>query len=177
MEFYEETISTETLYTGKILNLRKDRVKLPNGKTAAREIIEHKNGVGILPVKKDTMLFVKQFRPAIGAAIVEVPAGLMEDGETPEDSAVRELREEIGLNPKKLAYAGEIWPTPGCCDEKTYLFIAEDLEENALSPDDDEFIQIVEIPIPTVRVLYQKGRFTDAKTMSLLGYYFSQFHI
>lgn len=173
MDLTEKTIDSKSIYQGKILNLRLDTVELPDGRTAKREIIEHKNGVGILPVYGGEMIFVKQFRPAIGSELLEIPAGLVEEGETPEVCGTRELQEEIGLKPTKLEACGRIWPTPGCCDEQTFLFIATAFEDKPLKQDADEFIEIVKLPIQAVRKLYDENLFTDAKTVAALGYYFS----
>lgn len=173
LDLYEKTLESTTIYSGKILNLKHDKILLPNGQEAMREIVEHRPGVGVLPVKGDRMILVKQFRIAIRSVILEIPAGLMEDGESPDQTAIRELQEEIGLKPLDLDYYGKIWPTPGCCDEATHIFVATKFEDHPLEQDDDEFIQLVEIPIRTVRRLYDGGFFTDAKTVSALGYYFS----
>lgn len=173
MDLTEKTIDSKSIYQGKILNLKLNTVLLPNGKTAKREIVEHKNGVGVLPVTGDDMIFVKQFRPAIGSDLLEIPAGLVEDGESPEATGIRELREEIGLKPVKLEACGRIWPTPGCCDEQTFLFIATQFEKAPLEQDADEFIETVKLPIVAVKKLYDANLFTDAKTVAALGYYFS----
>ena len=162
MDNEEKIVTSEVLYAGKILDLKLNTVELPNGELAKREIVKHRNGVGVLPVDGDTMLFVKQYRSAIEDYLLEIPAGLMEGKETPEMTGTRELQEEIGLK-----------PTPGCCDEETFLFIATQLEHQALEADDDEFIEVVRLPIQTVRALYDKQYFTDAKTVCALGYYFS----
>ncbi|MDD2414432.1 MAG: NUDIX hydrolase [Eubacteriaceae bacterium] len=174
MDLYEKTLTSKTLYNGRILNLRQETIQLPDGSQALREIVDHKNGVGVLPIQGDCIVFVKQFRIAIHSELLEIPAGLMEDGENPEETATRELQEEIGLKPLNLKYYGRIWPTPGCCNELTHLFIASRFEELPLEQDDDEFIQLVKIPVRTVKALYLNGYFTDAKTACILGYYFSQ---
>lgn len=173
MDNEEKIVTSEVLYAGKILDLKLNTVELPNGELAKREIVKYRNGVGVLPVDGDTMLFVKQYRSAIEDYLLEIPAGLMEGKETPEMTGTRELQEEIGLKPTALIPCGKVWPTPGCCDEETFLFIATQLEHQALEADDDEFIEVVRLPIQTVRALYDKQYFTDAKTVCALGYYFS----
>ncbi len=175
MDSKEKIVTSEVLYAGQILDLKVNTVRLPNGKLAKREIIAHRNGVGILPVDGDTMLFVKQYRSAIKDYLLEIPAGLMEPKETPEMTGTRELQEEIGLKPTALMPCGSVWATPGCCDEETFLFIATQFERQPLEADDDEFIEVVRLPIQTVRALYDKQYFTDAKTVCALGYYFSHF--
>lgn len=175
MDSKEKIVTSEVLYAGQILDLKVNTVRLPNGKLAKREIIAHRNGVGILPVDGDTMLFVKQYRSAIKDYLLEIPAGLMEPKETPEMTGTRELQEEIGLKPTALMPCGSVWATPGCCDEETFLFIATRFERQPLEADDDEFIEVVRLPIQTVRALYDKQYFTDAKTVCALGYYFSHF--
>ncbi|SDX76981.1 NUDIX hydrolase [Eubacterium barkeri] len=174
MDFYEPTIETKEIFSGRILNLRVDTIALPDGKTSLREIVDHKDAVAILPIVDDCMVFVKQFRKAIETVLTEIPAGLMEVGENIFETASRELQEEIGLKPMDLKYLGDMWPSPGFTNEKTALFMATQFEEEALEADDDEFIQIIRIPIPTVRALYLSGKFTDAKTACALGRYFSQ---
>lgn len=173
MNQYEKTIEREEIFSGRIVNLRVDKVLLPNGKTSFREVVEHRQGVGILPIDGDRIIFVKQYRKAIERVIVEIPAGLVEEGENPKDAAVRELQEEIGLKPTRLKWIGEIWPTPGCCNEKTVLYVAEHFIDHAEKPDDDEFIEKVVLPIKTVKALYKRGLFTDAKTVCALGHFFS----
>lgn len=173
MNFGEKTIDSKTLYRGKILNLKIDEVVLPDGNHAVRELVEHKNGVAILPVKADKIIFVRQYRKAIEQVLLEIPAGLVEEGEDAETAAVRELQEEIGLKPTDLQCMGEMLPSPGFCDEVTTLYIASEFIEEARQQDDDEFIEVVEMPVKEVREAYLKGKFSDAKTSCALGRFFS----
>lgn len=99
MKFFEKTIASKEIYNGRILNLKVDEVELPDGGTSFRELVDHKQGVGILPVRGNRIIFVRQFRKAIEKVILEIPAGLVEAGEDPKEAAVRELQEEIGLKP------------------------------------------------------------------------------
>lgn len=168
-----KVLDSNRIYEGRILNLRVDSVELPNGVQTKREIVEHKNGVGILPIDHAMMVFVQQYRDAVGLDLLEIPAGLVEAGEDPKETAVRELQEEVGLKPLSLEPCGFVYPTPGCCDERTFLFIANQFEVHRLKADDDEFIHVVRLPIETVRKMYDHHEFIDAKTVSALGYYFS----
>ena len=168
-----KVLDSNRIYEGRILNLRVDSVELPNGVQTKREIVEHKNGVGILPIDHAMMVFVQQYRDAVGTDLLEIPAGLVEVGEDPKETAVRELQEEVGLKPLSLEPCGFVYPTPGCCDERTFLFIANQFEAHCLKADDDEFIYVVRLPIETVKKMYDHHEFIDAKTVSALGYYFS----
>ncbi|MGN0193843.1 MAG: NUDIX hydrolase [Pseudoramibacter sp.] len=168
-----QVLESKRIFDGKILNLRVDKVRLPDGKETHREIIEHKNGAAILPIDHAMMIFVQQYRDAVGKPLLEIPAGLVETGEDPKATAARELQEEIGLKPLNLKPCGFVYPTPGCCDEKTYVFIADQFETHRLKADDDEFIQVVKLPVQTVKKMYDHCEFIDAKTVCALGYYFS----
>lgn len=173
MKQFEKVIKSEEIYDGKIVNLRVDDVVLPDGRRAKREIVTHSGAVAVLPIYKGTIYFVKQFRIASGCLLTEIPAGLLEDGETPCAAAVRECQEEIGLRPLKLAKLGEILPTPGYCTEKIVLYKATDFLWDPHEEDPDEFIKIIKIPLATVKALYLRGFFRDGKTVAALGYYFA----
>ncbi|MDO4288886.1 MAG: NUDIX hydrolase [Eubacterium sp.] len=173
MKLFEKTVASQEIYSGRILNLRVDEVALPDGAHSMRELVDHKDGVAVLPVKGDRIVFVRQFRKAIERVILEIPAGLVEAGENPEAAAVRELQEEINLKPLELFALGKMWPSPGFCNEVTTLYLATEFTPSVKAPDDDEFIEIVEMPIRTVRALYLRGMFSDAKTACALGRFFS----
>ncbi len=173
MNHIEKKISSEEIYNGRILRLHVDKVELPNGKTSIRECVDHKNAVAVLARRDDCFVFVRQCRYAVGKILLEIPAGLLEENEDPKDAAIRELQEEVGLKPQNLHFFGKMMPSPGFTDETTSLFFSDSFEEHALTPDDDEFIQVVLIPVDTAYMLYSHGFFEDAKTACALGYYFS----
>lgn len=174
MSDIESTLKEEIIYDGRILRLRVDTIELPNGKTSIRECVDHKNGAAVLAIRDNEVYFVKQFRYAMGEEIVEIPAGLLEVGEDPKETAIRELQEEIGLKPLNIEFLGCIYPSPGFTDEKTFIFYATDFEEHSLIPDDDEFLTIIKMPLNEVKEKFLQGYFKDAKTVSALGYYFSK---
>ena len=124
MSHREKTMKSDKIYEGKILNLRIDTVELPNKKYSKREIVEHSGGVAIIPmISDDSMVLVKQYRKAIEDFLYEIPAGRLELNEEPGETARRELKEETGLNAKKLKYISEFYTTPGYCNEKIHLFL------------------------------------------------------
>lgn len=177
MKQVEEKLNEEIIYDGRILTLHVDEVKLPNGKTSIRECVDHKDGAAVLAKVDDCFVFVKQFRYAMNEVCIEIPAGLLEKGEDPIETATRELQEEVGLKPLNIKQILEIYPSPGFTDEKTFIFYASEFEEKSLQADDDEFLKIEKIPISKVKELYFNQYFKDAKTVSALGYYFAKENI
>lgn len=173
MKQYEKTVKTEEIYNGKIVTLRVDDVELPDGSFSKREIVTHQGAVAVLVVKNGQMYFVKQYRIANEMLLTEIPAGLIEPGETPAEAAMRECREEIGYRPINLYRLGEFIPTPGYCSERITLFCATEFLWDPLAEDEDEFISLVKIPVRTARALFINGKFIDGKTVAALGYYFS----
>lgn len=173
MKQFEKTVESQRIYDGRILNLRVDDVMLPDGNFSKREIVEHQGAVAVLAIKDEQMIFVKQYRIANERVLTEIPAGILEDGEKPEEAAIRECQEEIGYRPLNLFRLGEFLPTPGYCSEKITLFCATEFVWDPLDEDPDECIQIVKIPIRTARALFINGQFIDGKTVAALGYYFS----
>lgn len=173
MKFYENTISSRLIYSGKILTLRLDEVKLPNGKTSTREIVEHPGAVAIVALnEKNEVLMVRQFRKPVEEELLELPAGKLEKGEQPEICAQRELMEETGFFARSLRYITAFYTSPGFSSERMYLYLARDLENNTKLADEDEFIDLKIIPLEqAVRKIYD-GEIRDAKTISglLLAY-------
>lgn len=168
----EIQLEREVLYDGKILRLERDRVKLPNGNTAWREICRHPGGVCVLAVTpQGEVLFVRQFRYAYGTTLLELPAGELEPGEEPLPAALRELEEETGYQAAKLHYMGEMYPTPGCMDEVLHLYYGDDLQKTQAHPDEDEFLELVKIPLEQALEMVFAGELPDAKTqLALLRY-------
>lgn len=173
MKQFEKTIKSEEIYNGRIVKLRVDDVELPDGSFSKREIITHQGAVAVLAIKDGQMIFVRQYRIASQQLLTEIPAGILEIGEDPEEAAIRECREEIGYRPLNLYKLGEFIPTPGYCSEKITLFCASEFIWDPLEEDADEFISVIKIPVRTARALFINGQFIDGKTVAALGYYFS----
>ena len=173
MELIENTISCERKYDGKIISVDLVKIELPNGRQSYREVVRHKNAVGILARKADgKFVLVKQYRKAAGAAIVEVIAGGMEAGETPEESAVRETSEETGYDVKNMKFLTTIICTPGYCEERIHLFYAELAEgQHDQHLDFSENVQPVEYTEEELDKAILAGEVFDGKTLSAWALY------
>ena len=163
-----ETIHSQPMYQGRAFSVRQDRVRLPNGAETKLDIVEHIGAVTILPVDADgNIWFVRQYRHAIGIEILELPAGTLEPGETPEVCADRETREEIGMGAKKFQKIGAFYLAPGYSTEFMHVFLATDLFDAPLAGDSDEFLAIERIPVKQVVNMIQTGKFIDGKTLAV----------
>lgn len=162
----ETCLSSERLYEGKMIRVRKDTVQLPNGHQSCREVVEHPGAVAVLAVTQDDrVLLVRQFRYPVGLPLRELPAGKLEPGEDPGLAAIRELREETGytaLNWRKLS---TFYTAPGFSDEVMHLYLATDLIEGESDPDDDEFVECESISRDEIVKGLESGLFEDAKTL------------
>ena len=169
MDLTEKQMDSEQLYDGKIVKLFRDRVELPNGKTAVREVVRHPGGVIILPVDSEgNVWMVRQFRYPYGRTILEIPAGKLEYGEEPFSAAQRELSEEIGATAGRWTELGKLLPTPGFCDEVQHLYLARDLTFGETHPDEDEFLEQVKLPFAEAYAMAADGRLQDSKTVVAL---------
>jgi len=145
MNYKEKTISTNYIYRGKIVNLRKDLVVLPNNKKAFREIVEHNGGACALAVTVDKkILFVKQYRICYDEFLIELPAGKMELDESPDNTIIRELSEEVGVIVEKLEKAGVMYPTPGYTNEVIHLYYTDKFTIRNNNLDEDEFLEVLQ---------------------------------
>ncbi len=159
-------LKSECKYEGKVLNLRVDHVMFPNNKVFLREVIEHEGAVGVVPLSKDEkIILVKQYRHPINDFLLEIPAGLFHDGESPLECAIRELREETGGVSKSLVKLAEFYTTPGYSNEKFYLYLALEVDEKEPKPEDDEFLEIEEIDLNEAVDLIGDGKIEDGKTI------------
>lgn len=166
-KFEEKTISSERIYEGKIINLKVDEVNLPNGRTSKRELIEHPGAVAILALTADNkIIMVEQYRKALERSIIEVPAGKLEKGESPETTAMRELEEETGYTADSLELIQSFSTSPGFADEVVHLFFAEGLRkaESGAVTDEDEFVELMEVTVEEAEQMMKDNRIYDAKT-------------
>ena len=165
MNLIEKQISSEQIFNGKIIKLRKDTVLLPNGKTAFREIVEHNGGICIAPLTKDDeLIFVKQYRCPYGEILLELPAGKRENTEDTLEGAKRELKEETGATAGKIISLGQLYPTVAYCDEIIWLYLATELEFSEQKLDEDEFLSVTKIPLDKACEMVLNGEIKDSKT-------------
>lgn len=167
MEFKEEMVSQERVYDGIIVNVRRDKARLMDGRITNREVVEHPGGVAVFAMDdQGRVALVRQFRYPIGEETLELPAGKLEPGEDPRDSGLRELVEETGLVPKTFQPMGQSYSSPGIFAERIYLFFAKDLVQEAPRPDDGEFVETVWVPYQDLPEMVRRGKIQDGKTLA-----------
>ena len=167
MELTEKTLSSEKIFDGRILHIRRDTVPLPTGHTSTREVVDHPGGVGILALDgQGNALLVSQFRYPYGEVLREIPAGKLEYGEDPAQAAIRELREETGAVAGDFQSLGELYPSPGYCGEIIRMYLARDLSFGDTDPDEDEFLGLERIPFDRLVEQVLSGEIKDAKTIA-----------
>lgn len=170
MKLTEKTLKEEYIYKGKIINLRRDEIELPDGNKAVREVVEHNGGVCVLPLTDDgKIVFVRQFRYPYKEEILEIPAGKRDSSdEDPLECGKRELREETGASAKQYTDLGELYPSPGYVGEKIYMFLAQGLSFSETERDEDEFLNVEEIPFGKALEMVMNGEIKDAKTQTAI---------
>lgn len=158
-------LEQEFIFKGKILNLRIDKVNVKD-KISTREVVEHKDAVAIVAVDSENFVYlVKQYRDAIEDFLLELPAGLVEEDENYEETAIRELQEEIGFSARKIKKLFEGYNSPGFCNEKSVIYLATDLFESKLPEDIDEEIEIVKVKVEDVEGILKSNKIQDFKTI------------
>ncbi|MCL2580196.1 MAG: NUDIX hydrolase [Oscillospiraceae bacterium] len=166
-----ETISREVVFSGKILDVYLDQIRLENGRPAEREVIEHGGGVVALALVDGEVLLVRQYRHPAGQSLLELPAGKLEKGENPAVCAARELEEETGYKPESVRELGRFYATPGYSSEIFYLYAAENLTRTRQNLDTDEILEIERLRLDDAIAACADGRIKDAKTaLALLLY-------
>lgn len=165
MNLDEITVEQKTVFKGRIVNLRVDKALLPNGEPCEREVVEHPGGVCVVAMTdQDEILFVRQFRYPYGKVLLEIPAGKLSPGEDPLDCGKRELREETGAVARQYVSLGTLYPSPGYCGEIISLYFARVDRFEDTCPDEDEFLEIIKIPLAEAVELVLAGEIPDAKT-------------
>ncbi|WP_318508505.1 NUDIX hydrolase [Bacillus sp. T3] len=169
----EKTIKTEHIFTGRIISLQVDDVKLPDGKTAKRELIKHPGAVAVIAVTNENkIIMVEQFRKALERNLVEIPAGKLEKGEEPLTCAARELEEETGYVCESLELVNSFYTSPGFADEIVHVYEARGLTkvENPADQDEDEFINLLELTLEEAQQYIEQQKIYDAKTIFAVQY-------
>lgn len=162
-------ISQDTVYSGKIFSIEADLLEFPDGRKVSYELVKHNPSVTILPLDTEGMVYlVNQYRLGAGRDLLELPAGVMEDGEDPRACALRETREEIGLASGKLTTLGQAYLIPGYGDELMHFYLAEELTPDPLSPDPDEFLRVEHLTVSELFKLVDEGVINDSKTLAAL---------
>jgi ADP-ribose pyrophosphatase len=162
----ESTVSSEQIYKGILLDVRKDVALLPDGRQSVREWIRHPGACAVVPLfdNGDVML-IRQFRYPAGQIFWEVPAGKIDPDEPPDITAVRELQEEVGLECEHMHYIGHMYLCIGYSDEVIHIYGATGLRQEQASTDEDEFLEPVRMPIRDAIEMIHTGEINDAKTM------------
>ena len=162
----EKTRSSAIVFQGKLLDVRRDKVILPNGDNGIREWINHPGAVCCIPILPNGKIaLIRQYRYSVRKMMIELPAGKLDKNEAPEDCAIRELEEEIGYKAKKLTFLTNIHPAIGFANEKMWLYLAEDLKKTKQKLDLDEFLEIIPTNIGDALEMVWNGAITDVKTI------------
>ncbi len=157
---------TRNIYTGKVVTLNVDTVRLPNGVTIDLETIRHPGAAAVVPIKDDgTVVLIRQFRHAAGGFIYEIPAGKLSPGEDPLHCAARELEEEVGYRASSFELLSSIFTAPGFADEVIHIYKATGLTKGRQQLDRDEVLEIVEMPLDQAIERIQDGTIRDGKTI------------
>jgi len=161
--------ASEILFSGRVFEVRKDRVVLEDGRESSVDVVVHPGAVALIPIDSQKQVwFVRQYRHASGAELLELPAGTLERGEPPEKCAERECREEIGMSPGKLEPLGGFFLAPGYSTEFLRVYLATELRPDPRPPDPDERIQVERLNLGQVVELIRNGGLRDAKSLAAL---------
>ena len=163
-----ERLSSERVFKGKVFSVDRDKVRMPNGREVTVEVVRHSRSVVLIPVPEPgKVILIRQYRYAVNACLWELPAGSVDEGESPEAAATRECHEEIGLVPSTVVRLSAMYPTPGYCDEEMVFFRLSGLEttEEQAHVDEDEDIEAKTFELREARDMVRRGEITDMKTL------------
>lgn len=170
-DFYEKTLSTESIFKGKVIDLVVKDVELPDGNTSKREIINHPGAVAIIALTKESkILLIEQFRKPLEKTIIEIPAGKLEKGEDPLACAKRELEEETGYKANKITFVTSFYTSPGFADELIHVYFTDHIEIGKVNRDEDEFLNVLEVSLQEAEQLMEQQLIHDAKTVYAIQY-------
>jgi len=163
-------LSNKVVLKSRVFSVASQKWRGPEKSTFHRDVVIHPGAVAILPINaKGEVIMIRQFRPAAGEWLLEIPAGTLEKGETPLYCAKRELIEEIGFAARKWKKLGAIFTAPGFCTERIHLFKAWNLKADFAEQDEDEHIRVVTMPVSRIRGMVRRGKISDAKSLSALA--------
>lgn len=163
----ETTIASHIRFQGKLLVVVEDEVRMPDGRSATREYIRHPGAVVVVALNDDgAVILERQWRHPLGAAIIELPAGKIDRGETPLACAKRELLEETGFVAARWQELGTLHPCVGYSDERLILYLAQGLTQAGARPDDGEHLEVIALPLSEALAWIDDGRLTDAKSVA-----------
>ena len=163
-----EKLDSERVFKGRVFSIDRDHVKMPNGRTVTVDVVRHSQSVVLVPVPEPgKVILVRQYRYAVNAFLWELPAGSVDEGESPEQAARRECHEEIGLLPSTVVRLAAMYPTPGYCDEEMVFFRLAGLEttDEKAAVDEDEDIEAKTFDLRDARDMVRSGQIQDMKTL------------
>ena len=163
----EKLVSSKTVFDGRAVRLRIDTIQKASGEVTTREIVWHADCIAVVVLDdNNNVILEKQYRRPAGKVLLEIPAGGIEESETPEEAVKRELQEEIGYLPGKVTRLGGFYSAPGYCTEYLHLFLATDLKPSHLTAEDTDEIEIVRVPVSEIKGLIESGKICDAKSVA-----------
>jgi ADP-ribose pyrophosphatase len=170
-------VESQEIFKGKKFSVKIDTITDRPGHTYKREIVVHPGAVVMVPVTKEgKLVLVRQWRRATGKVLLELPAGTLEEGEPPLETAGRELREEIGYKADRITLLGGFFSAPGILSEYLHLYLAEDLQESQLDPDENEELDICELSLEEALEAIENGQIEDAKSIVGISRYYFRLH-
>lgn len=165
MKHKERFVRRKTEVRGRAVGFRIDEIRLPDGKPAVREYLDHPGAVAVIALIGDRVLMVRQYRYPVGQETWEIPAGKLDAKEKPLDCVRRELEEETGYRAGRVRKLLSFWPTAAFANEVIHVFVADRLTKGVANPDDDEFLSCRAWPLKKVYAAIERGGIRDSKTM------------